>query len=364
MLHINTRRHPFASDLLDGLDLAANGWREFSLSYDPQGGAELFRNMFGEPRSVGVAVAKISSTLVKKLQKSGSLKPYEVSTRKIFSKLSRSRAKYVVVYDVGQGLAQGLTNSKGIPHTYVDLGGGVTTDAGTWPKKMTGFCFCNKPAVILSHWHYDHFSSANRFSAHHLNWIAPNQPLGAGPQASFAAAVITHGSLSIWPPKVAKAKSRAGLTIEQCTGKVQNTSGLAVFLDDPIGKREPIVLTGDAGYTHIPGLKACKPFSMVVPHHGGIASGLAVTDPGFRNSRVVISCGPSNSYGHPLPASKLKLTSAHWTLGPTGARVDDRYTEDLRPALGHVGMRWSGPVPAVRACPRCASTTVPARSQW
>src|SRR5580693_2107998 len=57
----------------------------------------------------------------------------------------------------------------------------MSSHPSTWPTAMTGFCFANSPPIVLSHWHYDHFSAANRFPiARTMSWIAPNQTLGPG----------------------------------------------------------------------------------------------------------------------------------------------------------------------------------------
>src|SRR4051812_37518309 len=81
VLEINTRRHPAARQLLKGTGLAATIWREFVLTYDRAGGAELYRNMFGPAQRVGVALKAIPADLIKDLQKSGALGSYEKSTK-------------------------------------------------------------------------------------------------------------------------------------------------------------------------------------------------------------------------------------------------------------------------------------------
>src|SRR5258706_2334640 len=116
----------------------------------------------------------------------------------IQSLLPTGSIDHLCVYDVGQGLAQGILGVQGTPLAYADLGGGVLADAATWPRTMTGFCFGNSPPIVLSHWHYDHFSAANRFPhARAMKWIAPNQTLGPGPQTTFASALITAGTLHV-----------------------------------------------------------------------------------------------------------------------------------------------------------------------
>jgi hypothetical protein len=364
-LEVNSRRWNGRS-LAREWGLAEGQWYELILAPDAAGGGQLYRNLFGEGQPVRIEKGSgLPDDLIAKLSAAVSLSGSVATSSRIRSLIPTGTIEHLCVYDVGQGLAQGVLGSTGTPIAYADFGGGVMADTATWPSTMTGFCFSNSPPIVLSHWHYDHFSAANRFPvARSMNWIAPNQTLGPGPQSTFASALIAAGTLHVWPGAT-KSLTSGQIAIELCTGANQNTSGLALVIAGPSRGNDPIILTGDAGYFHIPSLAAGTSIhAFVVPHHGGAASGKAAPDPGNTSSRVVISCGPGNSYGHPLGASLTKLTSAGWSLGSVGGRIDDRYSEDLRPLLGHIGMRWRGTMPVVTPCGGCACSISPAAAQW
>ena len=180
--------------------LREGDWYELLLSPDPAGGAQLYRNMFGTGEPVRIDSAQpLPTKMISKLTAAVSLAGSIAAPSAIQSLLPTSSIDHLCVYDVGQGLAQGILEVQGIPLVYADLGGGVLADTSTWPTIMTGFCFGNSPPIVLSHWHYDHFSAANRFPhARMMKWIAPNQTLGPGPQTTFASALITAGTLNVW----------------------------------------------------------------------------------------------------------------------------------------------------------------------
>jgi hypothetical protein len=334
-LEINSGRMAAGKALLKEWPLAERSWYSFVLQQDANGGALLYRNMFGGAVPVRIVEASVLSTHQKsKLRKSVSL-PSGASTSSLRSLLRLGTIDHIGVYDVGQGLAQGLLNRNGVLIAYVDFGGGVLSDAGTWPTAMTGFCLSRSQPIILSHWHYDHFSSANRYpAARRMNWIAPNQTLGPGPQATFAAHLLSLGTLRIYPSRHPRL-TVGRITVESCTGTNQNESGIAVIVDGP-ASYDPVVLPGDAGYACVPTLTTVTPHSIVVPHHGGRARGPASLDPGHATSRVIISCGPHNSYGHPLPVSLAKLSKSGIALRhrtptcPEVGRISSEYRSSER----------------------------------
>jgi hypothetical protein len=72
---------------------------------------------------------------------------------------------FITVYDVGQGNLNALWEADGAARLYFDFGGGVTANKSTFPKKPGKLCFAEQPPVMLSHWDWDHWSSAGRFGA-------------------------------------------------------------------------------------------------------------------------------------------------------------------------------------------------------
>lgn len=137
----------------------------------------------------------------------------------------------VAVYDVGQGACQAaLENDLHIPTLYVDFGGGILTNSRTFPADFAGFCFSREPMIILSHWDWDHWSSAYRHEeALSVPWLAPPVPMKPIQQA-FAADLYTRGLLHLWDHTWPAEIREGSVRIERCTGRTSNDSGLAVTL--------------------------------------------------------------------------------------------------------------------------------------
>jgi hypothetical protein len=55
---------------------------------------------------------------------------------------------------------------------YADLGGGVIGHATSFPADFKRLCLTRSPTIVLSHWDWDHWSSAGRFpAAQTMTWI-------------------------------------------------------------------------------------------------------------------------------------------------------------------------------------------------
>lgn len=65
--------------------------------------------------------------------------------------VAETQIDWAIAYDVGQGSSIGLCNGGGLVEAYFDLGGGVLANAATFPSSLAGFCFTQKPPIILSH---------------------------------------------------------------------------------------------------------------------------------------------------------------------------------------------------------------------
>ena len=249
--------------------------------------------------------------------------------------LAHEQISAAAVYDVGQGGCNAVISDAGFPLLYFDLGGGVQANRGTYALADRPFCFTRDPPVVLSHWDWDHWSSAQRDPrAHDVTWIAPRQPIGPA-NARFAGKLKHlllwpgHGPLPVGP-----------VLLEHCTGASsnRNESGIAILLHDPDGDGR-MLFPGDAGYASVPSATGAFT-SVVLPHHGGATAGGAVVDPdGSVHGRLVCSAGPCNSYGHPSP-SVMRAHKA-WTS-------KRRCTMDRRiDGLGHVHLYWSDMTPDV-----------------
>jgi len=250
-------------------------------------------------------------------------------------RLEHERVSAAAVYDVGQGGCNAVISDVGFPLLYFDLGGGVQANRGTYALRDRAFCFTEDPPVVLSHWDWDHWSSAQRDDqrAHDVTWIAPRQPLG--PANARFAGKLKH--LLLWPGH--EPLPVGPVLLERCSGASsnRNESGIAMLLHDPDGDGR-MLFPGDAGYASVPSATGAFT-SVVLPHHGGATAGGTVVDPdGSVHGRLVCSAGPCNSYGHPSP-SVMRAHKA-WT--------QRRCTMDRRiDGLGHVHLYWSDMTPDV-----------------
>lgn len=316
-----------------------------------QADALLYHNLFSDGRPIAVgSVGYIDHNRASKLNESFSLSDYIVTGDDIERALQRLTAgiEWIAVYDVGQGSANGLCDAAGVPLAYFDLGGGVLKNAGTFSGQLSNICVTASPPVILSHWDWDHWSSGCRFPhSLRLDWIVPDQNLGAV-HAVFAASILNAGgNLMVWPSAMTK-MAKAQLLIHKCSGNGRNHSGLAIEVDGPNGEL-PILLPGDARYNVI-ATAASQFASVVVPHHGAdMRNASTPICPGLAYSRAAYSYGEGNSFSHPRNITEQRHQANGWPHASQGGMsVVDRHTSALRPtALGHIGLSWDArqPIP-------------------
>lgn len=254
--------------------------------------------------------------------------------------------EWAVVYDVGQGNAIGLCDGNGFVQTYFDLGGGVLGNARTFPTALTNFCFTNSPPIILSHWDFDHWSSANRDKhAHSMTWIAPRQAVGPT-HVALMTSIVASGTL-LFVPATLKPTWRGQLYLELCTGSGRNYSGLALTLAEKLkGKGERMLFPGDARYDYVPSFPPSRDYlSVVVPHHGAdMRKLLAPSCSGLAASRLVYSFGPGNTFSHPRHVTRQDHDHNGWhdpLITSGAAAYEVRETAYRIPGpLGHVLLGW------------------------
>lgn len=220
----------------------------------------------------------------------------------------------VAVYDVGQGSCQALVDKKHhVPLVYVDFGGGVLFNRATFPKEFAGFCFTTEPLIILSHWDWDHWSSAYRFpKAMRMNWLTPKVPETPIQQA-FAADLLSRGRLHVWDDTYPTKTVHGKVLVERCTGKTSNDSGFAVTVYSGKLKGRSCLLPGDADYRYIPSLPRVKYNSLCMTHHGGRLHS-KIYPMGKRGAVSANSSGPRNSYKHPLFATLKTHLEQKWPM--------------------------------------------------
>ena len=224
-----------------------------------------------------------------------------------------------------------------VPTLYFDVGGGTTANARTYPATMRRFCVSADPPVVLSHWDWDHWSSALRDRRLlDRRWIVPRHDgqLGAV-HTRLLGELHQRGRLLVWPRGLPSAAGD-GILVEQCAGSPsdRNNSGLALVIagrTNDEGAR--MLFPGDAAYGHVPSAGG-ELTSLAVPHHGGRTPSSQVPRPdGARPGRAVFSYGAGNCYWHPL-ADVGREHQRDWKRRLHTAARDRR-------GLGHVHLYWN-----------------------
>lgn len=314
-----TTRPTFPQELASG-DIA---W--FEIDYQRSGPAEsdarIYNSLFDEGLPVKIEVLKPlpagwqrkSPVLAIEWIRTPSAVLQEFERMQVILKLMRvDSAGGVAIYDVGQGACQAaLTKDRHLPSIYVDFGGGVLFNSKTFPKDFRRFCFTNRPMIILSHWDWDHWSSAYRDTdALDAIWLAPPVPL-TPIQLAFAADLYVRNKLVIWD-HTWPLTIRAGVVrLERCTGNVSNDSGIAVTLYAAKSSTRNCLLPGDAAYKYIPSVVLGNTFNALsMTHHGGRLHSVHYPKP-KRGSASALSVGPRNTYKHPL----FQTIGAHLSNG-------------------------------------------------
>lgn len=255
--------------------------------------------------------------------------------------------KWAVVYDVGQGNAVGLCNSHGSVEAYFDFGGGVLANSHTFPVALRRFCFTARPPIILSHWDFDHWSSANRDpQALSATWVAPRQSVGPT-HVALMASIVASGKLLLVPAGFQQ-KWRQHTYLELCTGSGRNHSGLALTLaEQPGGSGQHMLFPGDARYSSIASFSTSNSYaSVVAPHHGADMKNYTTpTCPGRQHSRLVYSYGAGNTFNHPRPVTRAHHHAAGWhdphvTTGLPAYEARETPVRTPFP-LGHVLLGWA-----------------------
>jgi hypothetical protein len=229
--------------------------------------------------------------------------------------VNRNSSKGVAVYDVGQGTWQGVLHGKTrAPFAYIDTGGGVLYNRKTFPKDFEPPPAV--PLVILSHWDWDHWSSATRYrSLLNATWITPS--VSAKPiQRRFAMDLIRNGTLRALPKRWTGALQHGCLRLEGCSGRTENDRGLAVTVYSRRNTGRTCLLPGDAAYRYIPSVSGPSPElfdALCMSHHGGRlhSSDYPVPEP---KAVAANSAGPGNTYKHPLFRTLSEHKDKGWPM--------------------------------------------------
>lgn len=267
----------------------------------------------------------------------------DADPRDLVASLSLRHQPYAVgIYEVGQGNCNAILDSQFVALLYFDFGGGVTQNAKTFPPQLRHFCFFYKPTIVLSHWDWDHWSSARAKrdpEAQQQTWIVPRQTFG-GVHGAMAASIVSSGRLLIWPNTLPAL--RVGfIEIRKCTGAPRNDDGLVLLAHDPQRERLPIRLTGDAQYEFMPEVFHTSYAGLVAMHHGGRMSSSAPKPSPAGN--LVYSFGRDNSFDHAFPETRNWHIACGWTRALETANPKT-------PQPAHIAIGWGLLAPPVLRC--------------
>jgi hypothetical protein len=310
---------------------------------DPDAGPEVeqFHNLFSDPTERGVISAReVTEEEAYKLSRIAGWDGIEPSDPDYIAQALHRIGGFdsIAIYDVGQGAATALLQD-GVPVLYFDLGGSAIGNWPSFPVVLQKFCFTANPPVVLSHWDWDHWSSALRdHEALSRDWILPIQN-GAGDlggvHARFIAMLRANGAKLWWWDYDLQRLDLLHLDgqVYRARGPAssRNESGLALRIGCP-----PVqaLLPGDASIANVHAFGQPLDY-LVVPHHGG-QSELADLPRPLRKTRshLVYSYGVENSYLHPLNRTARTFREV-WKRKVSTALRD-------RNGLGHVGIDLTG----------------------
>jgi beta-lactamase superfamily II metal-dependent hydrolase len=312
-------------------------------------------NLFSDPTARGVIsmrkLTRAEKVLVEEVSgcKGIAQSPVE-AIRKVLRRLPKPDS--LAVYDVGQGSCNALM-SHGIPTLYFDFGGSTIGNWRSFPAHLRNFCFTHSPPIVLSHWDWDHWSSALRdHRALRTTWIVPIQSFG-NVHGRFVAMLVRNGATLLWcDPKMGVVKLPGG-EIRFCKGKKKsrNESGLAMTIgSDPVR----VLLPGDASPGNAISIRR-KVDHIVVPHHGGRLDKPELPRPtNPESSHLIYSYGVGNIFLHPLTDVRRQARKT-WKKNLHTALRDQS-------GFGHIGVDLTNGGPGKPRLP-CRGTRLPCRGR-
>lgn len=234
--------------------------------------------------------------------------------------------EYFAVYRVGQGNLNAICGDTGVPLVYYDFGGGCLANAPTYPTGLQ-YCQASNQPVLLSHWDFDHWFSATKFTfPAGTTWIAPAQTMGPRTKQFVHTLRMSGVNLLRWP-QLRKDYVGNHFAITKCNGTSKNDSGLAIWVSLPGGS---VLSPGDAEFNYVPIPTGFgKPLSgLVATHHGSSHYGNPVPKPG-PNARIAFSFGSGNTFNHPI--------------GSRAGYQQELWVTQYDTPNGHVALGGSGP---------------------
>lgn len=321
---------------------------------------------FSDPNPRGVIqiepVPKAMENRLRKLAGWGDFQPSQMSEISDALRFFR-QPDAIAIYDVGQGAATAIL-SGGVPLLYFDFGGSAIGNWRSFPPNLTKFCFTDAPPIVLSHWDWDHWSSALRDpQAFDMAWVLPLQRQSGSlgnVHARFLARLQAHGTRLLWWDPTCKVLSlpNSDARIVQAEGSKssRNESGLALVIDKSTQTARSVLLPGDASFCHLVARTGPEFDHVMVPHHGGKTDVSLIPKATTQSrSHQIYSYGVGNIFLHPR-ADVVQAYRLGWKKNTHAA---------LRPAsgFGHVGIDLTGSAVSPPS-PPCGNRCQLALEQW
>jgi hypothetical protein len=320
------------TQVLNNLPQMVQAGRWLQVRQVPQGSASVevdyYPGLFSDGVTLSSEIVPVDEKLAMKLSTAFSMDDLADATQRQIADLLNQvpEPDFISVFDVGQGNLNALWESNGGAALYFDFGGGVTANKRTYPKKPMTPCLNGDAPVVLSHWDWDHWSSAGRFPKvleHH--WIVPRCTDPGAHHRALAWELHRRGHLHIWPTGM-KDYAGAYFRVERCTGSGRNDSGLAMIVHGQGGPdfAREVLLTGDAAYDCIPAVKSKTRFgALVASHHGAVVNSISEAQPSAGGAALVYSVGNGNCFCHPRLHAELEYLQSGW-------RPNDTYSTSQR----------------------------------
>lgn len=304
------------------------------------------------------------------------------SYAKIQAMLAAMAVREIGVMDVGQASCNLIYDANGVPQAYVDVGLPMHRNLGSLPPPNglgnvevinPGPCLAHSPPVILTHFHWDHYSmpmmSANRGALIDRDWVVPNQVRGvAANNILNAVGAARNGNVHVFPAALPGVIG-GNVAIIQCrpraymAGGNLNNSGLAVVVTIN-GQMQHAMLPGDAAFQAIRGLGAFPNMRwLVASHHGSDVDLIQAHIPApqaANQGRLAYSYGINGGppggvhcYGHPRAAAIADYLAVGWGHAGAVASTAETGPNTNVPGRGNIMMCHSTIPPPCRVlhCP-------------
>lgn len=226
----------------------------------------------------------------------------------------------VLVYNVGQGNCNAITNYHCKPYIFYDFGGGAYQNTKTYPGNVLNqneieFDFSETPLIILSHWDWDHMVSILKSEHSDIkksSWIVPKQQIGIS-HLKVAIELYNNNKLLVWPDNLPEIRI-SQLNIQKINGTDKNNSGLVltVYLNNDLS--QAVLLPADANYDLIT-MNSFAYYGLVATHHGASSHNCLLNMPKTFShfNKIAFSFGKNNTYNHPKRESLYEHALNGWS---------------------------------------------------